>query len=97
MKINLSSSKQPATDRLSVGQSKRAMTDAYQQASNAPSSSQVDLSTTARQLQNLQSPEHDINIEKIQSIKDAIASGKLEIDTSRIADSLIASARELLK
>ena len=96
MKINLSPSKQPATDRLSVGQQKRAMTDAYQ-ASNSPSSSQVDLSTTARQLQNLQSSEHDLNIEKIQSIKDAIASGKLEIDTSRIADSLIASARELLK
>ena len=96
MKINLSSSKQPATDRLSVGQPKRAMTDAYQ-ASNSQSSSQVDLSTTARQLQNLQSSEHDLNIEKIQSIKDAIASGKLEIDTSRIADSLIASARELLK
>jgi negative regulator of flagellin synthesis FlgM len=96
MKINISSSKQPATDRLSVGQNKRAMTDAYQ-ASNTPSSSQVDLSTTARQLQNLQSSEHDLNIEKIQSIKDAIASGKLEIDTSRIADSLITSARELLK
>jgi flagellar biosynthesis anti-sigma factor FlgM len=57
----------------------------------------VDLSAAARHLAGLQNGEHDIDVAKVQELRDAIASGTLKIDTSRIADKLIASARELLK
>lgn len=57
----------------------------------------VDLSAAARHLAGLQSPDNDIDVAKVQQLRDAIASGDLKIDTSRIADKLIASARELLK
>ena len=57
----------------------------------------VDLSAAARHLAGLQNGENDINVAKVQELRAAIASGDLKIDTSRIADSLIASARELLK
>jgi len=57
----------------------------------------VDLSSAARHLANLQGGENDIDVAKVQELRAAIASGDLKIDTSRIADSLIASARELLK
>ena len=57
----------------------------------------VDLSAAARHLSNLQNGEHDIDVAKVQELREAIASGNLKIDTSRIADKLIASARELLK
>jgi negative regulator of flagellin synthesis FlgM len=57
----------------------------------------VDLSPAARQLANLQNGDNDINIERVQQIKDAIAAGQLKVSPERIADSLLASARELLK
>ena len=57
----------------------------------------VDLSPAARHLAGLQNGEHDIDVAKVQELRNAIASGNLKIDTSRIADKLIASARELLK
>ncbi|MFQ6687328.1 flagellar biosynthesis anti-sigma factor FlgM, partial [Bordetella pertussis] len=39
----------------------------------------------------------DIDVERVAAIRAAIASGQLRIDPTRIADSLIASARDLLK
>ncbi|AKM30510.1 flagellar biosynthesis anti-sigma factor FlgM [Pandoraea faecigallinarum] len=38
----------------------------------------------------------DIDVAKVAAIKTAIANGQLAIDTSRIADGLIATARDLL-
>lgn len=38
----------------------------------------------------------DIDVAKVASIKAAIANGQLAIDTSKIADGLIATARDLL-
>lgn len=38
----------------------------------------------------------DIDVAKVTAIKAAIANGQLAIDTSRIADGLIATARDLL-
>jgi negative regulator of flagellin synthesis FlgM len=61
------------------------------------SSSAVDLSAAARQLSNLQNSDNDINVERVNQLRDAIASGQLKIDPSRIADGLIASVRDLLK
>ena len=60
-------------------------------------SSQVALSTASRQLLALQEGGSDINVERVHAIRAAIASGELKIDATRIADSLIASAQELLK
>jgi len=57
----------------------------------------VDLSPTARLLAGLQNADDDIDVERVQQIRDAIASGQLKIDSSRIADSLLASVREMLK
>ena len=60
-------------------------------------SAQVALSSASRQLLALQEGGSDINVERVHAIRAAIASGELKIDPSRIADSLIASAQELLK
>ena len=60
-------------------------------------SSTVAVSSTARHLSNLQNSDNDINVERVKEIRDAIAAGKLKVDPSRIADSLIASVRDLLK
>ncbi|HEX7387879.1 MAG TPA: flagellar biosynthesis anti-sigma factor FlgM [Castellaniella sp.] len=57
----------------------------------------VDLSPAARQLAALQSSDADIRTERVQQIRDALASGDLRIDPSRIADGLLASVRDLLK
>lgn len=57
----------------------------------------VDLSATARNLASLQNGENDVNIDRVREISDAIAAGKLKVDPGRIADSLLASVRELLK
>ncbi len=59
--------------------------------------SAVAVSSTARHLSNLQNSDNDINIERVQEIRDAIAAGQLKVDPSRIADSLIASVRDMLK
>ena len=74
----------------------KASATAYQQQKNAPTSAAVDLSAAARQLNQLQSNQNDIDMERVQQLRQAIADGTLELDTSRIADRIIASARDLL-
>lgn len=59
--------------------------------------SAVDLSPAARNLANLQNSDNDVNVARVQEIRDALASGQLKIDPSRIADGLLASVRDLLK
>ena len=68
-----------------------------QTSSSASSKNPVDLSSTARQLSSLESSDNDIDMAKVQQIRDAIASGQLKVNPERIADSLLSSARELLK
>lgn len=60
-------------------------------------SAQVALSPAARQLAALQDGSGDIDQARVEEIRAAIAQGKLSINPGRIADSLIASAQELLK
>lgn len=60
-------------------------------------SAAVELSPAARQLQQLQSSSNDIDVARVQALREAIANGTLEVDTSRIADALFNSARDLLK
>ncbi|WP_019939074.1 flagellar biosynthesis anti-sigma factor FlgM [Bordetella sp. FB-8] len=66
-------------------------------ATPAGSSSQVDLSPASQQLLALQNNHNDINTQRVQTIRDAIASGQYTVDPSRITDGLIASIQELLK
>ncbi|NYT79044.1 flagellar biosynthesis anti-sigma factor FlgM [Alcaligenaceae bacterium] len=57
----------------------------------------VDLSAAARHLSSLQGGVADIDEHGVEQIRAAIAAGKLKIDPTRIADGILASARELLK
>ena len=57
----------------------------------------VDLSPAARHLAALNDSDADIQTDRVQQIRDALASGDLKIDPSRIADGLLASVRDLLK
>lgn len=63
----------------------------------AGSSAQVALSPASRQLMALHNGGNDVDVDRVAAIRAAIASGQLQIDPGRIADSLIASARDLLK
>lgn len=76
---------------------KHAVAQAYGSGAQAGSgSAQVALSPASRQLL-AQEGGSDIDVERVAAIRAAIASGQLRIDPTRIADSLIASARDLLK
>ena len=65
--------------------------------SGASGKSPVDLSSTARHLSSLENSDNDVDMAKVQQIRDAIAAGQLKVNPERIADSLLYSARELLK
>lgn len=95
MKITSPSINSPAINSVTSSR-----TDGVTSASVSSSSSGkgvVDLSSTARHLSGLQNSENDINMVRVNQIRDALASGQLKIDPSRIADGLIASVRDLLK
>lgn len=95
MKITSPSINSPAISKVSGSR-----TDGVTRAgvsSPAASKGAVDLSSTARHLSDLQNSENDINMVRVNQIRDALASGQLKIDPSRIADGLIASVRDLLK
>lgn len=61
------------------------------------SSASVDFSPAARQLQSLNSDQNDVDLGRVEALRTALANGTLNIDTSRIADRIIHSARDLLK
>jgi negative regulator of flagellin synthesis FlgM len=67
---------------------------AAQAGSGKPS---VDLSPVGRHLAALQDGSSDIQIQRVQKIRDAITFGQLQIDPGHIADGLLASLRDLLK
>jgi negative regulator of flagellin synthesis FlgM len=54
------------------------------------------LSPEARQMSSLLDESSDIDPARVLALRDAISAGRLQMDASRIADSLLASARELL-
>ncbi|MCX5590546.1 flagellar biosynthesis anti-sigma factor FlgM [Alcaligenes endophyticus] len=96
MKISPTPSK-TVVERTSVGSTTNSAKQAAKYTTPQQSSHAVDLSAAGRQLAQLQSPSHDIDMEKVSAIKLAIAKGELKIDTSNIADSLLATARDLMK
>lgn len=96
MKITPNIVKNQLASSISATRTNRPNTGAGSSAGGGQAAS-VDLSPAARNLAALQNSDGDINMAKVQELRDAIASGQYKVDTSRIADSLIASARELLK
>jgi len=56
----------------------------------------VSISAAAQQLASLHMGDADVDLARVEEIRTAIAAGTLPIDTRRIADGLIVSARELL-
>ncbi|MGS1005623.1 flagellar biosynthesis anti-sigma factor FlgM [Achromobacter anxifer] len=97
MKINSTTNRPLSADAVAP-RADSALAQAYGASSaSGSSSSQVALSSASRKLLALQDGSNDINVERVAAIRAAIASGQLKIDTGRIADSLIASARDLLK
>jgi negative regulator of flagellin synthesis FlgM len=73
-----------------------AVSQAYSSGGGS-SSAQVELSPVSRKMLELQSGTSDVNAERVAAIRAAIASGQIKIDPEKIADGLIASARDLLK
>ena len=97
MKINSTTNRPLSADAVAP-RADAAVAQAYGAGSaSGSSSSQVALSSASRKMLALQDGSNDINVERVAPIRAAIASGQLKIDTGRIADSLIASARDLLK
>nr|WP_231934083.1 flagellar biosynthesis anti-sigma factor FlgM [Bordetella bronchialis] len=93
-----SSTARPSTTATETASTRTAIGQAYGGvAGGGSSSAQVDLSPMSRKLIDLQSGAGDIDTAKVQAIRDAIAAGQLKIDPTKIADGLIASAKELLK
>lgn len=95
MKIN-SASSNPLLGGISGSARGEAAAHASTSAASTPSAA-VDLSPAARQLAALQDSSADVRTDRVQQIRDALASGELHIDPSRIADGLLASVRDLLK
>lgn len=98
LKITSPSIKSPAASPLAGA---RTDSGAGAYASSASSAAggkgAVDLSAAARNLSSLENSQNDVNVARVQEIRDALASGQLKIDPSRIADGLLASVRDLLK
>ena len=97
LKITSTPIKSQLASSIAASRSTRGAGSGEAAASGGGGKAAVDLSAAARHLANLQSGDNDIDVAKVQELRAAIASGDLKVDTSRIADSLIASARELLK
>lgn len=60
----------------------------------SPESTPVALSALSS---SLTKADGDIDMARVQALRDAISKGELRIDASRIADGLIESARELIR
>lgn len=97
MKVNLPFAKgslQTTTDATRAAQGARK-TQPGNTASAGPGTP-VELSNTARHLAQLSSADGDINLVRVNEIRNALAQGTLKINPERIADGLIASAQELV-
>lgn len=96
LKISPTSSKS-LIERSSAGKLEGATKQTGKYTAAHGSAHTVDLSAAGRQLALLQSSTQDIDLEKVHAIRLAIARGELKIDTSKIADGLLSTARELIK
>uniref|UniRef100_UPI003341E0EA flagellar biosynthesis anti-sigma factor FlgM n=1 Tax=Castellaniella defragrans TaxID=75697 RepID=UPI003341E0EA len=96
MKISSTSSNTPLNGVAGGSRTESSSAGPSSQKSGGARSS-VDLSPAARHLSALQDGGSDVQAQRVQQIRDALASGELRIDPGRIADGLLASVRDLLK
>lgn len=97
MKITSPSLKNPSSAPVAGTRTDVSNANVSSPGAAASGKSSVDLSAAARHLSSLENADNDINVARVQELRDAIASGQLKIDASRIADGLLASVRDLLK
>lgn len=97
MKISPSPLKTPLAETSAAERSTASPRARHAYNNSSSSTNEVDFSAAARQLNSLQDSSADVDMKKVEALREAIAAGELKIDTSRIADSLIASVRDLLK
>lgn len=80
------------------GTASAAASSAVGSGTGTPGDANVSLSSLSSSLRSLAaSGAADIDMGQVQSIKDAIKNGSLQIDASKIADGIIETARGLLK
>jgi len=97
LKIDRTTFNHPAPDRPAPARAAGAAAPRAPAPGTPADSSPTGLSATARHLAALQGSGNDIDIDRVNRIRAAIISGELKANPDRIADALIASARELLK
>jgi negative regulator of flagellin synthesis FlgM len=96
VKINQSTS--PRTDAAAEGSARTPASPAG--TSSATPAAGVSMSPLAAQVREISSrlaneTDGDIDVKKVEEIRDAIAKGLLPMDASKIADGLLATLREL--
>ena len=64
-------------------------------AASTPAAAQVSLSSAQSQL--MQPGSQDINVQRVEQLKNAIRNGELKMDTGKIADALIADTKAYLE
>lgn len=95
---NLTSPKGGVQGTRAGGQAAASAAPAGGNTASAAGDASVSLSGLSSQLRSLAaSGEADIDVAHVESIKKAIADGTLTMDTGKIADGILATARELLK
>ncbi|MDY0272864.1 MAG: flagellar biosynthesis anti-sigma factor FlgM [Advenella sp.] len=97
MTIKISPTSLYQTTAVTTKPASRNGTPAATTAAPAPaqpgSSTKVDLSPVAR---DLTSPENDVNLERVQAIRQALADGTLNINPARIAKGILQDAIDIL-
>ena len=86
---------QEGTQRASQADAKGAVSSTQQSGTNSVPESTVSLSPLSTDLRT--SNGSDIDTAKVESIKAAIRDGSLKIDSGKIADGILGTARDLLQ
>ena len=94
----VSRSQQSDASAASAGSTQSAATTTSQTASSSSGDANVSLSGLSQNLRSLAaSGSADIDTTHVAAIKQAIANGSLQIDSSKIADGVLQTARDLLQ
>ncbi len=99
MKINDSIKQSVDLTANKLGESVGKKTSKATSSPSASSADSVTLSTLSSQLKSLEAKVAGAEVfdaEKVDAIKSAISSGQFKVDSEKVADSLIASVRDLL-
>lgn len=87
-----------ATDATNAGGANAGASASASPSTSAGGDSNVSLSSLSSSLRSLAaSGSADIDMDQVNAIKDALRNGTLQIDTSKIADGVLETARSLLK